>query len=72
MADINLEDLMAQKKSAASQSQAVVPVEPAKEIEKVTQQIETLSTAELAKVQSIKDGTPTQYKVSVTLLGMEG
>ena len=56
MADINLNDLLAQKKSAASQEQAVVPVEPAKEIEKVTRQIETLSPAELAKVQSIKDG----------------
>ncbi|MBR4905193.1 MAG: toxic anion resistance protein [Selenomonadaceae bacterium] len=56
MADINLEDLMAQKKSGASQSQAITPVEPAKEIEKVTQQIETLSPQELAKVQSIKDG----------------
>ena len=56
MADINLEDLLAQKKSAASQSQAVVPVEPAKEIEKVTQQVETLTPQELAKVQSIKDG----------------
>ena len=55
MADINLEDLMAQKKSAAA-SQAVTPVEPAKEIEKVTQQVETLTPAEQAKVQSIKDG----------------
>ncbi len=55
MADINLSDLMAQKKSAASTEQAIVPVEPAKEIEKVTQQVETLSPAELAKVQSIKD-----------------
>ena len=56
MADINLEDLMAQKKSSASQTQAITPVEPAKEIEKVTQQIESLSPEELAKVQSIKDG----------------
>ena len=55
MADINLEDLMAQKKSAAA-TQAVTPVEPAKEIEKVTQQVETLTPAEQAKVQSIKDG----------------
>lgn len=54
MADINLEDLMAKKSSSAS-SQAATPVEPAREIEKVTQQIETLTPAELAKVQSIKD-----------------
>ncbi len=56
MAEINLNDLLAQKKSSAAQSQEVVPVEPAKEIEKVTQQIETLSPEELAKVRSIKDG----------------
>ncbi len=56
MADINLEDLMAQKKSNASQSKEITPVEPAEEIEKVTRQIETLSPAELEKVQSIKDG----------------
>ena len=55
MADINLEDLMKQKKSSSDQSQAITPVEPAKEIEKITQQVETLSPAELAKVQSIKD-----------------
>jgi len=55
MADINLDDLMAKKKSSASDSQAIVPVEPAKEIEKVTQQIETLSPEEKAKVQAIKD-----------------
>lgn len=54
MADINLEDLMA-KKSSSPSSQEVKPVEPAKEIEKVTQQVETLTPAELAKVQSIKD-----------------
>lgn len=55
MADINLEDLMAQKKSAPSSEEATKPVEPAKEIEKVTQQVETLTPAEVAKVQSIKD-----------------
>ncbi|MBR1646175.1 MAG: toxic anion resistance protein [Selenomonadaceae bacterium] len=54
MAEINLESLMAKKKSEA-QTQAVAVVEPAKEIETVTQQVETLSPAELAKVQSIKD-----------------
>lgn len=55
MADINLNDLMAKKKSSASSEQAVTPVEPAKEIAKVTQQIETLTPAELEKVQAIKD-----------------
>ena len=54
MADINLEDLLAQKKSSASQ--AVELVKPEQEIEKVTQQVETLTPAELSKVQSIKDG----------------
>ena len=56
MADINLNDLMAKKKTSATEEQAAQPVEPAKEIEKVTQQIETLSPEELQKVQSIKDG----------------
>lgn len=56
MADINLNDLMAKRGSSASTEQAVTPVEPSKEIAKVTQQIETLSPAELQKVQSIKDG----------------
>ncbi|MBO4779607.1 MAG: toxic anion resistance protein, partial [Selenomonadaceae bacterium] len=56
MADINLEDLMAQKKSAPSSEETSKPVEPAQEIEKVTQQIEKLTPAEVAKVQSIKDG----------------
>ncbi|MBR0261076.1 MAG: toxic anion resistance protein [Selenomonadaceae bacterium] len=56
MAEINLNDLMAKKKASASTEQAIVPVEPAKEIAKVTQQIETLTPEEKAKVQSIKDG----------------
>ncbi len=55
MADINLSDLMAQKKSAAAAEESTKPVEPAQEIEKVTQQVESLTPAELAKVQSIKD-----------------
>ena len=55
MAEINLNDLMAKKKASASTEQAIVPVEPAKEIAKVTQQIETLTPEEKAKVQSIKD-----------------
>ena len=55
MAEINLDALLAKKKSEV-QTQAVTPVEPEKEIATVTQQVETLSPAELAKVQSIKDG----------------
>ena len=55
MAEINLNDLMAKKKASASTEQAIAPVEPAKEIAKVTQQIETLTPEEKAKVQSIKD-----------------
>ena len=55
MADINLNDLMAKKKASASSEQAIVPIEPAKEIAKVTQQIETLTPEEKAKVQAIKD-----------------
>ncbi|MBE8955132.1 MAG: toxic anion resistance protein [Quinella sp. 2Q5] len=56
MADVNLADLMAQKKSAVSMQKADEPVAPAEEIEQVTRQVETLTPAELAKVQSIKDG----------------
>ena len=56
MAEINLNDLMAKKKTSATEEQAVVPVEPSKEIAKVTQQIETLSPEEMQKVQSIKEG----------------
>lgn len=56
MADINLNDLLAKKKSDASASQEDKPVEPAKEIEKVTQQVETLTPEEKSKVQSIKEG----------------
>ena len=55
MADINLADLMANKKSSASSEQAITPVEPTQEIEKVTQQVEKLTPAEMQKVQSIKD-----------------
>ena len=55
MAEINLEDLM-KKKASASTEKEDKPVEPEEEIEKVTQQIETLSPEEKAKVQSIKDG----------------
>ena len=54
MAEINLEDLMAQK-AASSNTQAVEKVEPTVEIAKVTQQVEALTPAELSKVQSIKD-----------------
>lgn len=57
MAEINLEDLMAKKKATAPEpAKDDKPVEPEKEIEKVTQQIETLSPEEIEKVQSIKEG----------------
>lgn len=55
MADINLDDLMSQK-SSSQEEMALVEVRPAAEIEKVTQQVESLTPAELQKVQSIKDG----------------
>ena len=55
MAEISLEALMAQKASSASSENSATPVEPKVEIQKVTQQVETLTPAELSKVQSIKD-----------------
>ena len=55
MADINLDDLMSQKAASSQESTALVEVQPAVEIEKVTKQVETLSPAEMQKVQSIKD-----------------
>ena len=55
MAEISLEALMAQKASSANSENSVTPVEPKVEIQKVTQQVETLTPAELSKVQSIKD-----------------
>ncbi|MBQ9487480.1 MAG: toxic anion resistance protein [Selenomonadaceae bacterium] len=54
MADINLDDLMAQK-AASSSENGLTTVEPKVEIEKVTQQVEALTPAERDKVQSIKD-----------------
>ena len=57
MADINLEDLMAQKATSASTEESTaLEVKPEVEIAKVTQQVETLTPAERQKVQSIKDG----------------
>ena len=56
MADINLEDLMAQRKSEANETVSLAKVEPEKEIAQVTQKVETLSAEELSKVQTIKDG----------------
>ena len=57
MADINLEDLMAQKAANASTEETnALEVKPEVEIEKVTQQVETLTPAEKQKVQAIKDG----------------
>ena len=56
MADINLEDLMAQKAANASTEETnALEVKPEVEIEKVTQQVETLTPAEKQKVQAIKD-----------------
>lgn len=56
MAEINLDDLMSQKAASSQDSTALVEVQPAVEIEKVTKQVESLTPAELQKVQSIKDG----------------
>ncbi|MCR5834231.1 MAG: toxic anion resistance protein [Selenomonadaceae bacterium] len=56
MAELNLADLMAKKNSATPETQAVAVVEPAQEIAKVTQQVETLTPEEMSKVQSIKEG----------------
>ena len=54
MAEINLEDLMAQKSTESATTTSLEKVEPAKEITAITQQIETLTPAELSKVESIK------------------
>lgn len=56
MAEINLEDLMAQKASSSSEEKPAEEVKPEVEIVKVTQAVETLTPEEKAKVQSIKDG----------------
>ena len=56
MADINLDDLLANKASSATKETTIANVEPAEEIEKVTRQVESLTPEELSKVQSIKDG----------------
>ena len=56
MAEINLEDLMAAKTSSSTESQAVTAVVPEQEIEKITQQVETLSPEEKRKVEEIKSG----------------
>ena len=55
MADINLEDLMNQKAASSAETTSLAKVEPTVEIEKVTQQVETLTPQEVQKVQSIKD-----------------
>ena len=55
MADINLDDLMAQKAASSEETTAVAEVKPEVEIVKVTQQVETLTPAEKQKVQAIKD-----------------
>ena len=57
MADISLEDLMKNKgQSQQSEETTAVIVAPEKEIEAVTQKVETLSPEEQRKVQTIKDG----------------
>lgn len=55
MAEINLDDLMSQKATSSQETNALVEVQPSVEIEKVTQQVEALTPAEMQKVQSIKD-----------------
>ena len=55
MAEINLDDLLAQKASSVNTDTAVANVEPTVEIEKVTRQVEALTPEEMSKVQSIKD-----------------
>lgn len=54
MADISLDDLMAQK-AASSNEEGLTTVEPKVEIEKVTRQVEELTPVERDKVKSIKD-----------------
>ena len=56
MAEINLDDLLAQKAASTNTDTAVANVEPAVEIEKVTRQVEALTPEEMSKVKSIKDG----------------
>ena len=57
MADISLEDLMKNKgQSQQSEETTAIIVAPEKEIEAVTQKVETLSPEEQRKVQTIKDG----------------
>lgn len=58
MADINLDDLMAARAASASSGEETkaIEVRPEVELAKVTQQIETLTPEEKAKVQTIKDG----------------
>ena len=57
MAEINLDDLMAQKAgSSSSEEKPAAEVNTEVELVKVTQQVETLTPAEKQKVQSIKDG----------------
>lgn len=55
MADINLDDLMSAKAASSTDETSLAKVEPTVEIEKVTQQVESLTPAEVQKVQSIKD-----------------
>ena len=56
MAEINLSDLMAAKSAESTDSKPVTAVVPEQEIEKITQQVETLSPEEKRKVEEIKNG----------------
>ncbi len=56
MAEINLEDLMAQRAASSQEETVAAEVKPEVEIAKVTQQVEKLTPEERAKVEAIKDG----------------
>ena len=69
MADINLSDLMAAKSAQSMESQAVTAVVPAQEIEKITQQVETLSPEEKRKVEEIKNGIDLMQSSTALMFG---
>ena len=69
MADINLSDLMAAKSAQSTESQAVTAVVPAQEIEKITQQVETLSPEEKRKVEEIKNGIDLMQSSTALMFG---
>ena len=70
MAEINLEDLMKNKaQSQSSESTAVIV--PEKEIETVTQQVETLSPEEQRKVEAIKNNIDLMDTTTPLKFGVE-